>query len=226
MVEAAIWEYTGECDMQRLELGVKKMDGWYLGDGTYGDGKDFHWDYYNSYVIQPMLLDIVRLCAKKQHPLGELYPKLLGRARRYAEIQERMISPEGTFPVVGRSSVYRMCAFRHLSYMALQNELPSSLKPGATRAALTAVTRRMIEAPGTFDEKGWLQLGVVGHQPAARDGYNNTGSLYICTNGLLHLGLPPSDPFWSDPATPWTQQRIWSGEDVRNDHFYSDPKKP
>jgi len=216
--EAALWEITGECNYKRLESGVTNMMGFYRGDGTYGDGKEFHWDYYNSFVMQPMLLDVVQVCAKKGDPLGAQYPLLLERARRYAVIQERMISPEGTFPVIGRSSTYRFGAFRHLSYMVLQNQLPEQLKPGATRAALTAVIRRMIEAPGTFDEKGWLQAGVVGCQPASRESYISTGSLYLCLTGLLHLGLPPSAPFWTEPATPWTQQRIWAGEDIPADH--------
>jgi len=216
--ETALWEYTGECNYKRLEIGVNNMMGWYLGDGTYGDGKNFCWDYYNSYVIQPMLLDIVQVCAKKGDPLGAHYPLLLERARRYAVVQERLISPDGTFPVIGRSSVYRFGAFRHLSYMVLKNQVPKQLKPGATRAALTAVIRRMIEAPGAFDENGWLQVGAVGHQPSIREFYITTGSLYLCLTGLLHLGLPPSAPFWTEPATPWTQQRIWAGEDIPADH--------
>ena len=226
MVEAGLWQLTGEHDAARLEYGVNFMMGSYVGDGTYGDGKPYHWDYYNSYVIQPMLLDVLRVCKAKNDPLGKLYPKALGRARRYGEVQERLISPEGTFPVIGRSSVYRFAAFRHLSYLALEKELPASLKPGTTRAAITAVVRRMIEAPGTFDDKGWLQIGVVGCQPDMRDTYNNTGSLYICTTGLISLGLPPSDPFWSEPAGQWTQQRIWSGQEAPHDHPYEEPKEP
>jgi hypothetical protein len=79
---------------------------------------------------------------------------------------------------------------------------------------MTAVVRRMVEAPGTFDEEGWLQLGAVGHQPGLQETYNATGSLYIALIGLVHLGLPASDEFWTAPAAPWTQKRIWSGQDV------------
>ena len=81
-----------------------------MGDGTYGDGAEYHWDYYNSYVIQPMLLEVLRVCVEKKNPLGDLRPKVLARARRYALVQERLISPEGTFPVIGRSSAYRFGA--------------------------------------------------------------------------------------------------------------------
>lgn len=224
LVEAALWQFTGEGELPPIEYAVNRHEQWYLGDGTYGDGAEFHWDYYNSYVIQPMLLEVVRVCAEKKNPLGELRPKILARARRYAEVQERMISPEGTFPVIGRSSAYRFGALQHLANMALLHELPSGLKPGAVRGALTAVVRRMIEAPGTFDAHGWLQVGAVGHQPSLRENYISTGSLYLCLEGLVHLGLPANDPFWTAPAEPWTQKRIWSGEDIAGDHAYKNVK--
>jgi hypothetical protein len=219
-IEAALWQFAGECNLQPIEYAVQKHEQWYLGDGTYGDGPQFHWDYYNSYVIQPMLLAVLKVCAEKKNPLGDLYPKILARAQRYAVVQERMISPEGTFPVIGRSSAYRFGAFQLLSDMALLHELPPALKPAAVRGALTAVIRRMIEAPGTFDDKGWLQVGAVGHQPSIRENYISTGSLYLCLCGMLQLGLPANDPFWTAPAEPWTQKKIWSGEDVPPDHAF------
>lgn len=221
-IEAALWQFTGECDLQPIEYAVRRHEQWYLGDGTYGDGPEFHWDYYNSYVIQPMLLEVLRVCAGKKNPLGDLYPKMLARAQRYAVVQERLISPEGTFPVMGRSSAYRFGAFQLLANVALLHALPDELKPAAVRCALTAVTRRMIDAPETFDSQGWLQVGAVGHQPSIREGYISTGSLYLCLCGLIDLGLPANDPFWTAPAEPWTQKKIWSGADIPADHAYKD----
>jgi hypothetical protein len=220
MVEAALWQFTSECDLKPIDYAVRRHLEWYKGDGTYGDGTEFHWDYYNSYVIQPMLLDVLGVCRRQHHPLGEFYRQALARARRYAAIQERLISPEGTFPVLGRSSAYRFGAFQELSQISLMGELPEDLKPGAVRAGLTAVIHRMFESPGVFDERGWLRPGAVGHQPSLAEPYISTGSLYLCATGLLHLGLPPGDPFWTAPAQPWTQKRIWSGEDIPADHAY------
>ncbi len=217
IVEAALWKFTGDLEEGRLTTGVQKHQGWYKGDGTYGDGAEFHWDYYNSYVMHPMLLDVLEVCREKGHQLAGFQDEQLKRARRYAVVLERMISPEGTFPVIGRSSTYRFAAFQGLSDVILRKQLPSVIDPGGARAGINAVVRRMTEAPGTFDENGWLDAGAVGFQPSMRDPYNNTGSLYICLTGLLHLGLPPDDPFWSAPAGPWTQQRIWSGKDVPRD---------
>lgn len=204
--------------MQPIETAVNRHLSWYKGDGVYGDGEHLHWDYYNSYVIHPMLLEVLNVCAEKQHPLGKLYDGELARTQRYAVIEERLIAPDATFPVMGRSSAYRFGAFQVLSEMALRHKLPSALEPGAVRAALTAVVRKTIEAPGTFDAHGWLEIGAVGHQPSIGEGYISTGSLYLCAVGLLQLGLPPDDPFWTAPARPWTQKRIWAGEDVPADH--------
>ena len=212
MVEAALWKFTGSCDIKPIENAVTTHETWFLGDGTYGDGPQFHWDYYNSYVIQPMLLDVLRVCRENKHPLGDLYAKEVQRAQRYASVLERMISPEGTYPVMGRSSAYRFANMQLLTQVFLQEIAPKSLDPGSTRSALTAVIRRIIGAAETFDDKGWLQIGVVGYQPKIRDSYNATGSLYLTTTGLLHLGLPPDHRFWTAPSGAWTQKRIWSGD--------------
>ena len=187
-IEAALWRFTGDCDQQPIEYALRRHEQWYLGDGTYGDGSEFHWDYYNSYVIQPMLLEVLQVCAEKKSPLAELRPKILARTQRYAVVQERMISPEGTFPVLGRSSAYRFGAFHLLGEVSLRHELPAELHPAAVRCGLTAVIRRMMAAPDTLDASGWLQVGAVGHQPSIRESYISTGSLYLCLCGLLPLG--------------------------------------
>ncbi|MDR0352991.1 MAG: DUF2264 domain-containing protein [Opitutaceae bacterium] len=217
-VEAALLKFTGECKIEAIETAVNDHNTWYKGDGAYGDGARFHWDYYNSFVIQPMLWEVLEVCAEKNLPIAKHLPQIQRRARRYAAVQEMMISPEGTFPVIGRSSTYRFGALQTLCLVALRNQLPPTLAPGAVRAALTAVIRRMIEAPGAFDENGWLRRGVVGHQPRMAEGYINNGSVYLCTFGLIQLGLPPDDPFWTEPSLAWTQQRIWAGEDLPADH--------
>lgn len=218
LVESAIWKFTGQCEMKPIEHALEMHEKWYVGDGTYGDGPDYHWDYYNSFVIQPALIAVLDVCREKKSPLAAQLPEVLKRASRYAEIQERMISPEGTFPIIGRSSAYRFGAFQTLSLVALRHELPKSVSPAAVRCGLSAVIHRMTEAPGTFDENGWLRPGIAGYQPAIRENYISTGSLYLCLNGMLHLGLPASDPLWSAPAKDWTQKRLWAGENVSSDH--------
>jgi hypothetical protein len=218
MIEAALSVLGQPWDQMRVDYAVRQHDQWYKGDGAYGDGPDFHWDYYNSFVIQPMLIDTLRIVSNIAPAWTESYQKALARARRYSVIQERMISPEGTFPPLGRSITYRFGAFHLLGQMALMRQLPAELTPAQVRSAMSAVIGGLIEAPGTFDDAGWLTIGFCGHQPNLGERYVSTGSLYLCTVGLLPLGLPAADAFWSSPPAPWTAKKIWSGQDMNADH--------
>ncbi len=225
VVEVALLELGESTVPERLEDCVRKMLGWYCGDSAYGDGEFFHFDYYNSFVIQPMLVDVLQRLAKHDAQFTAPLATVLQRAKRYAEIQERLIAPDGTFPSIGRSASYRFGAFQTLALIALRRELPEKIKPAQVRSALTAVIRKMTEAPGTFDENGWLQIGFCGHQPALGESYISTGSLYLCSAGLLPLGLPPADDFWTAPATKWTSQKIWAGENLPADHAMKDVRE-
>ena len=218
IIEAALLKFTGAGDPMRLDYAIREHQAWYVGDGTYGDGPQYHWDYYNSYVIQPMLLDVVAtlVAAGKEPPA--LLDTLRTRARRYAAVQERLVAPDGSFAAFGRSLAYRCGAFQHLAQCALQGLLPEGLAPGQVRSALTAVIRRTLDAPGTFDRQGWLQIGLCGHQPGIGEAYISTGSLYLCTAAFLPLGLPPSHAFWAEPGQDWTARKIWAGQDVKTDH--------
>ncbi len=71
-----------------------------------------------------------------------------------------------------------------------------------------------MSANNMFDENGWLRVGVYGHQPRMGEGYISTGSLYLCSAVFLPLGLDADTPFWKDAPLPWTQKRIWDGEDT------------
>ncbi|MGA2267918.1 MAG: DUF2264 domain-containing protein [Bryobacteraceae bacterium] len=217
-VETALAMMGERWDPMRIDYAIRQHQQWYLGDGVYGDGPQFHWDYYNSFVIQPMLVDVLRNIGAHGRNWEKFLPDTMARAKRYAAIQERLISPEGTFPAVGRSLTYRCGAFHLLAQMALLGQLPAPLTGPRVRSALTAVMRRMLEAPGTFDQNGWLAIGFCGRQPHLAETYISTGSLYLCAAVLLPLGLPPADLFWSGAAEDWTARRIWRGEDTPSDH--------
>ncbi len=230
MVEAALCRIGADWDQMRVDYALRQMDQWYKGDGAYGDGPEFHWDYYNSFVIHPMMIDILRVVnqfrpafesfyvTRASPGWRDLYERVIPRAQRYAEVQERLIGPDGSFPPIGRSLAYRFGAFHLLAQMALLRQLPVSLAPAQVRCALSAVIARMIHAPGTFDAGGWLTIGFCGHQPAVGESYISTGSLYLCAAGLLPLGLAPQDPFWQDAPQDWTSKKAWSGQNFCADH--------
>ena len=218
MVEAGLDAIGEEYDPARMMTAIRCFREWYIGDGVYGDGPMFHFDYYNSFVIQPMYVDLVNRFAGRYPEIREIQETVNVRAARYASILERMIGPEGSYPVVGRSICYRFGAFQMLAQAALQHRLEAHLTPAGVRCGLTAVIRRVMSAEDMFDEGGWLRPGVYGHQPELAEGYINIGSLYLCSAVFLPLGLAPADPFWADPEDEWTGKRVWRGGHIAIDH--------
>lgn len=217
MVEAALLEFTGECDPDRISYAFERFREWYKGDGWYGDGEQFHLDYYNSFVIQPMMMQILDIMSKYNLEGHDFLEIELPRYSRFAESQERLISPEGTFPAIGRSLTYRFGAFQALSDVCYRHILPEHINPAQVRCALTAVIRRQAVAQGTFDSNGWLRVGFCGHQPGIGETYISTGSLYLCSAVFIALGLNESDQFWSSEAADWTAKKIWDGIDASAD---------
>ncbi len=217
-IESFLTRVGEKRDDERLFLGLRKHAGWYAGDGLYGDGPEFHWDYYNAFVIQPMLLECLETVAPEASTWAGFLAQERERLRRFAQIQERLIAPDGSYPAIGRSIAYRCGAFQGLALAALRHLLPANVVPPQARVALTRVIRRTLEAPGTWDERGWLRIGLAGHQPSLGEPYISTGSLYLCAEALLPLGLAATDPFWSAPPATTTWERVWSGQDLPADH--------
>jgi hypothetical protein len=219
MIEAFFCKYDQGYDPVRVEFGVREfMQHWYVGDGMYSDGMQFHYDYYNSIVIHPNLSTILEEINSKKKTYPQEQERELAIGQRYAEILERNINADGSYPATGRSIVYRGGVFHQLANLAYKKQLPKSLKPAQVRGALTAMIEKTLGAPQTFNETGWLNIGLYGKQPGLADFYITSGSLYICANAFVPLGLPETDEFWSAAAEPWTAVKIWTGQDVTADH--------
>jgi hypothetical protein len=218
MIEVALYELGEEWDRKRVGFALRKMSEWYVGDGVYGDGPHYHADYYDSFVMHPFLLAVLDAVGDKDPAWKAMIEVEHARARRYAAIQERMVAPDGSFPPVGRSLAYRCGAFHLLADAAYRRVLPNGVKLEQVRCALSAVIARTLNAPGTFDERGWLRIGLCGHQPEIGETYISTGSLYLCTAAFLPLGLSAEDDFWSGPEAAWSGKKVWSGVDLPADH--------
>ncbi len=204
-------------DRMRVDYAVRQHFDWYLGDGFFGDGPDFHMDFYNSYVIQPMLIDILRTVGSEEGEWQRLMPRAEQYGARYANFLEHLIAPDGSYPVLGRSSAYRFGCFQMLAQSALEHLPETGLSPAQVRCGLTAVIRRVM-AFDNFDEDGFLRVGVCGHQPDMGEGYISTGSLYLCMAVFLPLGLPETDAFWTAPDELWTQAKMWRGLPMSAEH--------
>lgn len=218
MIECFLYR-AGESDWDRMRVdyAVRQHFDWYLGDGFFGDGPDFHMDFYNSYVIQPMLIDVLHTVGHEEEDWQRLLPRAERYGARYAAFLERLIAPDGSYPVLGRSSAYRFGCFQMLAQAMLQKLPDTGLSPAQARCGLTAVLRRVM-AFDNFDAEGFLRIGVCGSQPDMGEAYISTGSLYLCTAVFLPLGLPETDVFWAAPDAMWTQAKMWSGAPMSAEH--------
>lgn len=218
MNEAFLMMIGEDYDPMRIDLTIKKMEEWYVGDGWYADGTRFHFDYYNSFVIHPMLLEILEVMFNLNKVNRKTYEQALKRCQRYAEHLERLISPEGTFPPFGRSLTYRTGAFQPLSLLAWKKQLPEKLSEGQVRAALTAVHQSIFSNPTNFTKDGYLTIGFAGHQPELGDWYSNNGSMYITSESFLPLALAVSDTFWTAEKEDWTAKKAYANFKFNKDY--------
>jgi len=220
MTESFLYKIGEDCVREKIDYAIHKFDkDWYVGDGWYSDGASFSFDHYNGYVIHSMLVDVLRENLSADAKYKELYDRAYRRMQRYAHHLERMISPEGYFLVVGRSSTYRTAAFQPLAQVILEEKLPEDMTYGQLRAALTAV-KKHVYVDHTFDRSGWMTMGVVGEkQTNLADYYTNAGSMYIASTSFLPLGLPADHAFWTSRAEKWTSQKTWSGEQFAKDYY-------
>lgn len=223
MNEAWLMSIGEEFDPLRMNVAIRKINEWYVGDGWIKDGDAFHFDYYNAFVMHPMLVEILDVLDDKKGAFWngkpeELRAQAVKRMQRFSEHLERFIGTDGSFPPIGRSLTYRTAAFQPLALLALRKQLPVSLPEGQVRAALQAVHKAVWTAPGNFTKDGYLTIGFVGHQPELGDWYSNNGSMYIASASLLPLGLAPTDTYWTAPAQDWTQKKAFAGARFPKDY--------
>lgn len=212
-------------DYYRITSALQTINEWYVGDGWYSDGPSFAFDYYNSFVLHPMFVECQELMTKGGKKGGwnlkaRNFDLGVKRMQRFGVILERLISPEGAFPVFGRSITYRTAVLQPLALLAWRGWLPKELSEGQVRAAMTAVIRRMFDDEHNFNEHGFLTLGFNGKQPNVADRYTNNGSLYMASLAFLPLGLPADHSFWTSPAEDWTSKKAWKGMEFPKDHAY------
>lgn len=226
MNEAWLMSIGEAYDPMRMNVAIRKVNEWYVGDGWIKDGETFHFDYYGSFVMHPMLCEILEVLARHNGPFWNGKPEEMRalaykRMQRFSEHLERFVSPEGTFPMFGRSLTYRTAAFQPLALLALRKQLPKSLPEGQVRAAMRAVHERIFTAPSNFTKGGFLTIGFVGAQPELGDWYSNNGSMYITSESFLPLGLPASDSYWTSASQDWTQKKAFAGQKFPKDYHVS-----
>ena len=227
MIETFIFETIGEkeCVKSVIDYGISTFEEWYIGDGFYKDGDNFHFDYYESIVIHPFLLEIT-----DRIPWVTEKRKYHNRALRYCKILLSMIGEDGSYPLIGRSLCYRGGVFHILSKMAVLDSYDNTIKEDinltkkAVRTSLTSVLNRIMSGD-IFDKTGWLKIGVVKEQANLAEKYINTGSLYMFMAMFMITAIDAENVFWQGEKVYDYSSRLWNGENLDYDEALEGWKK-
>lgn len=214
--------------LNKTLFNLRIIESYYIGDGWYKDGSHFHMDFYNSYVILPFLITIYKeLYIFNYQNQGSLYANLYNKSilkiQRQSEFLERLIGPNGSFPIFGRSAVYRTAIFHALVACVCVNALPHTLSYGQVRNGLNAVIENIFnnEKIKIVDENGFLTFGFSGYQPEMADEYSNSGSIYFTLLIFMPLGLDENHIFWKSGTgsmeDEWSQKKLYSGKSINRD---------
>ncbi|RKE18444.1 DUF2264 domain-containing protein [Streptomyces sp. TLI_171] len=177
-----------------LDRGLDRLDGWYLGDGWYTDGRPRAIDHYNGWALHLYPALHAHLAAD---------PALTARhgARLHAHLTgyARLFDGTGAPVHQGRSLSYRFAAAAPLWAGALLGATP--LEPGATRRLASGALRHFLDR-GALDDRGLLTLGWHGPYPPIVQPYSGPASPYWASKGFLGLLLPPDHPVWTATEAP------------------------
>jgi GR25 family glycosyltransferase involved in LPS biosynthesis len=204
MIEAFLKSVNADYNNSFITEMIQTIESWYCGDGFYKDGeRGFTMDYYNSYVIHPFYIEILKVT--NPHMVSQAFDRCI----RYSEFLERIIGSDGTYPPLGRSIVYRFGAFHALAYCIYNQNISRQHTYPQLQRALSKVMKCII-TDLVFDSDGMLQLGFTGNQPCIADDYSSWGSCYLTTLGFLPLGLDKTHAFWSDSSIDhYSQELAW-----------------
>lgn len=72
IVESFLMSIDAPYDGYRINSALRKIEEWYVGDSWYADGDLFSFDYYGSFVIHPMFVEVLQLCVDKGRIAGKL----------------------------------------------------------------------------------------------------------------------------------------------------------
>ena len=130
-MEESFLMYVGApYDAYRIKTALAKVEEWYIGDGVYSDGPSFAFDYYNSYVIQPMYTECLEMIAarnpnssylifsktnEKTRTAKNRLQEVRKRMQKWSVILERFISPREHSPssVEASPTVWQLCSRWH-----------------------------------------------------------------------------------------------------------------
>jgi hypothetical protein len=181
---------------ERMEEDLALIEGCYLGDGWYSDGRGTQRDYY---IAMAMHFNGLLIAAHNPAGLEEYTARYRERARLFASSFIEWFVPGGAAVPYGRSLIYRFAQAAFWSALAWAGE--EALPWGVIKGVLFRHVRSWLAQP-IFDHAGVLSIGYTYANLNMAESYNSPSSPYWATKALLVAGLPESHPFWQAEELP------------------------
>ena len=157
---------------------------------------------------------------------GHSFHKIIQRCMQYLKWLIAQISPDGTFPLIGRSIVYKTAIYHSVVSLilyysrtsgVLEIKIPMDSRSNYSLGEILTLMFRTVEkcfTPAAFNSKGFLNLGIVSYQPELANSYSNSGSVYFSAVvfGILSLRSEYFNSIQSVNQTNNRHYNSWSGD--------------
>lgn len=166
------------------------IEGFYLGDGWYGDGAVNTIDHYGGYAIHYYSI-LYSIFVKNANP--RLTKLFIERAKEFFEPFKYWFSEKGDVLPLGRSMVYRFATsgfWGALSLIESDTDKLSEIK------GLWGRQIRSWKDKSIFDDRGLLTRGYSYPNLMMCEYYNSPTSPYWSMKAFLPLCLPDESIFW------------------------------
>ena len=196
LVNCALKKVNAVFSEKQLEIDLKRVDDFYLGDGWYSDGVTKQRDYYIPFAMHFYSLLYAKLMQDEDPDRAKQYRK---RSAEFAKDFIYYFGTRGEALPYGRSLTYRFaqgCFWTALVYTDTE-----AFSWGVIKGIINRHFRWWFSQP-ILDCENKLTLGYAYPNLDMCEGYNSSQSPYWAMKSFLLLAVPDDHPFWSVEEEP------------------------
>ena len=196
LVNCALKKVNAVFSEKQLEIDLKRVDDFYLGDGWYSDGVTKQRDYYIPFAMHFYSLLYAKLMQDEDPYRAKQYRK---RSAEFAKDFIYYFGTRGEALPYGRSLTYRFaqgCFWTALVYTDTE-----AFSWGVIKGIINRHFRWWFSQP-ILDCENKLTLGYAYPNLDMCEGYNSSQSPYWAMKSFLLLAVPDDHPFWSVEEEP------------------------
>ncbi len=187
---------AGEKYTKEIQELLKRLDGFYAGDGWYNDGsgkQENCYDYYNAWAFHYYGLLFCVLAGNEHDSQKDI---LLERFRLFTDSYLHFFNPKSAPVAWGRSLAYRFAMLGCFG-VGIRLGAMDEKHMGKIKEIMIATMNYFLQHE-ILNDKGILTMGYLRVNPLVLEAYSGPGSPYWALKAFSCLLLPPGHPFWKE----------------------------